>query len=80
MQYEETNEAETTTKGRAPTHRLWIVEDQEGAEPEWTEVAPLWETRKGTGFTGRLEKSQIFPAGTRLVILSVKAKQKENGQ
>jgi hypothetical protein len=62
------------TKGQAPTHRLWIVEDKEGADPVWTELAALWPNKKRTGFTGRVKQSQVFPAGFRLVILPAKGR------
>lgn len=60
------------TKGPKPTHRLWLVEDQGHADPAWTELAALWPTKDGKGFTGRLVGSNVFPAGARLVILPAK--------
>lgn len=71
MQYETTTE-ENQTSSRNPTHRLWMVEDQDGKEPAWTEIAPLWPTKSGSGFTGRIERSNVFPAGARLVITPAK--------
>jgi hypothetical protein len=59
MQNENANEP-TTAKGPPPSHRLWMVADRESADPDWTELATLWPTKKGTGFTGRLEKARVF--------------------
>jgi hypothetical protein len=56
---------------RTPTHRLWLVEDGED-QNTWTELAALWPTRNGGGFTGRMKASNVFPAGARLVIRPVK--------
>ena len=68
------NENEAKLTREPPTHRLWMVEDRENADPEWTELAMLWPTKKGTGFTGRLEKTQAFSSGFRLVILPAKGR------
>ena len=70
------NETSQPGKGRQPTHRLWMVEDQDQAEASWTEIAPLWPTKNGNGFTGRLDRSNVFPAGARLVITRAKARSK----
>ena len=64
-------EQKTKLKGRRPTHRLWLVEDGE-AQATWTELAALWPTKDGTGFTGRMEASNV-PAGARLVIRPAKS-------
>jgi hypothetical protein len=51
-----------------------MVEDQDQAEASWTEIAPLWPTKNGKGFTGKLERSNVFPAGARLVISTAKTR------
>jgi hypothetical protein len=68
MQNEETSGQTPEGKKRKPAYRLSIVIDRKGAEPEWTEIAALWPTKKKTGFTGRIEKLQVLPEGARLVL------------
>ena len=51
-----------------PSFRAWIVQDRDGGDPRWTELAGLWPTKKGNGFTGTLRQPAAL-AGGRLVIL-----------
>jgi hypothetical protein len=60
---------QTTDSGkRRPEMRAWIVQDREGQPSTWTELAGLWRTKKGAGFSGAIRKPAPVPAG-RLVIL-----------
>jgi hypothetical protein len=56
--------------GQAPAFRAWLVTDP--ADPadkaQWTEINPLWPTKTGLGFSGRLKKP-LPPLAGRLVIL-----------
>lgn len=66
-----TNDAPNTPPQEAkerPSFRAWIVQDKDGEDPTWTELAGLWPTRKGNGFTGTL-RQPVALAGGRLVIL-----------
>lgn len=68
MQQETTNEIPATSGNRKPTHRLWMVEDRDGAA-HWTSLTGLFPTRKGA-LSGRLDlKTASLPPGVRLVIL-----------
>ncbi len=52
-----------------PTYRLWLVQEKEGEDDIWTELAPLWPTRSGKGFTGLMVNRNVLPDRARLVLL-----------
>ncbi len=55
--------------GRArPTLRVWLVTDKPDGKPEWMELAGLWPTKTGKGYSGALRQPVAATAG-RIVIL-----------
>ena len=62
-----------------PAFRAWIVQDRDGEEPAWTELAGLWPTKKGSRFTGTL-RQPVALAGGRLVILPAQFTPKTEAQ
>jgi len=65
-----TNETSNHGKGNGerPRFRAWLVTDKPDGTAEWTELAGLWSTKTGTGYSGALRQPVAAAAG-RIVIL-----------
>ncbi len=65
---EETPTPEGNASGPRPQFRAWLVQDGPDGKPVWTELAGLWPTRKGAGYTGSL-KAPVATTQGRIVVL-----------
>jgi hypothetical protein len=66
---------QTTTKGRKPSHRLYMVSG-EGDQASWTAIGAAWQTRAREGFTLIYD---AIPLQGRIVMLPVKEKVRATG-
>lgn len=66
----DTQHSKPQGKGQPPAFRAWLVQDRDGDEPLWIELAGLWPTKSGKGFTGNLKTPMAATTG-RIVITPV---------